>query len=497
MAALEVNAEYFGVSTLQLMENAGGAIAREIAKRFDTSNKVTIFAGTGGNGGDGLVAARHLSCLGYRVDLALIGRPSDIGREIVRKNWEAVRFMADSVKTVIADDSTIVPKIEGEVAVDALLGTGARGPLQHPILAAVRVFNEASSFKVAVDIPTGVDSDTGYVANEAIKADLTVTFHRAKKGLLEAKDYVGELVVADIGIPREAETYVGPGDVLLTRKPRLPETHKGDYGRLLVIGGSETFSGAPTLAAMAALRVGVDIVYVAAPLETAHDIASMSPSLITLKLEGDHLSPENCALLKGFLEKSTAVVMGPGLGLHKETMIAVKELVEAVGRSKVPLLLDADGLKAFAEFKHRVDFPLVLTPHGGEFQILTGRELPRGLEEKIERVRGTAEELNATILLKGPVDVVSDGERVKINKIVHNPGMTVGGTGDVLSGIVGALLSQGFDPFRAAVSGVFINGAAGDFAVSERGYHILPTDLIDRVPKVMDDPMSHITVRRV
>lgn len=497
MAALEMNAEYFGVSTLQLMENAGGAVAREIAKRFDVGAAVAIFAGTGGNGGDGMVAARHLSCLGYGVSLVLVGSPSDIRREIVRKNWEATMFMADSIKIIVADDSALIPEIEGKVAVDALLGTGARGPLKHPVSDAVRVLNEASCFKVAVDIPTGVDSDTGQVAGEAFRADLTITFHRAKRGLLEAKDYVGELLVADIGIPREVEAYVGPGDVLLTRKPRPSETHKGDYGRLLVIGGSETFSGAPYLAAMAALRTGVDIAYVAAPVETAHDIASMSPSIITVKLKGDHLSPESCPVLRAFLEKSSAVVMGPGLGLHKETVAAVKELIGAVERSKVPLLLDADALKAFAESKHRVDFPLVFTPHGGEFQILTGRELPKELESKVERVRAMAEELNATILLKGPVDIVSDGKRVKLNKIIHNPGMTVGGTGDVLSGIVGALLSQGFDPFRAAVSGVFINGAAGDFAAHEKGYHLLPTDLIEWIPKAADDPMSHIAVRRV
>ncbi len=496
MAALETNAEYFGVSTLQLMENAGSAVAREIARRFDIKNRITFFAGTGGNGGDGLVAARHLSCLGYTVDLVLVGRSDHIVREIVKKNWEAIRFMTDSVAIVIADDSSLIPKVESKVAVDALLGTGAHGPLQHPILDAVRALNEAPSFKVAVDIPTGVNSDTGHVSNDAVKADLTITFHRLKKGLLEAKDYVGELVVADIGIPREAETYVGPGDVLLTRKPRLQETHKGDYGYLLVIGGSETFSGAPMLAAMAALRVGVDVVYVASPSETAHDIASMSPNLITVKLNGDHLIPENISVLKGFLDRSTAVVMGPGLGLHKETIAAVKELVETISRLKRPLLLDADALKAFAEFKYRVDFPLVFTPHAGELQILTGKTLPLRLNEKIEQVSGTAEELNATVLLKSPVDVISDGNRVKLNKVVHNPGMTVGGTGDVLSGIVGALLSQGFNPFRAAVSGVFINGAAGDFAVHERGYHILATDLIDWIPKVMDEPMSHIAVRQ-
>ena len=497
MAALEMNTEYFGVSTLQLMENAGRAVAREITKRFDISSKVVIFAGTGGNGGDGFVAARHLSCLGYSVDVILLGKPTDIKRNIVKSNWDAITFMTDSVKTVVVDDSSLIPDINGDVAIDALLGTGVHGPLRQPILEAVRVLNAATCFKLSIDVPTGVDSDTGRIANRAVKADMTVTFHKTKRGLLEAKPYVGDLIVADIGIPREAETYVGPGDVLFTRKSRLPESHKGAYGRLLVIGGSETFSGAPFLAAMAALRTGVDLVHVAAPSETAHDIAVMSPNLITIKLEGNRLSPEHCGVLTTFVEKSTAVVLGPGLGLHRDTVTAVQGLIETIGQSGTPLLLDADGLKSFAEFKYKGCTPLVLTPHSGEFQILTGKELPQQLDEKIDLVRETARGLTATILLKGPVDIVSDGTRVKINKIIHNPGMTVGGTGDVLSGIVGAFLSQGFNPFRSAVSGVFINGASGDFVLRERGYHMVATDLIEWIPKVMDDPQSHVAVRRV
>ncbi|MDQ1278862.1 MAG: ADP-dependent NAD(P)H-hydrate dehydratase / NAD(P)H-hydrate epimerase [Thermoproteota archaeon] len=499
MAALEANAEYFGVSTLQMMENAGSSVAKEITARFKSDGtRVVIVAGTGGNGGDGMVAARHLAYLGFRIELILIGRPEDVKREIVQRNWMALQFIGDSVKTVVATDSALIPKLEGEVIVDALLGTGAKGRLRPPILEAVKAINEASGFKVAIDLPTGVDSDSGEIQGEAVKADLTVALHRSKTGLSSssAKSFIGELVVAGIGVPREAEYYIGPGDVFLTRKPRLSDSHKGDYGRLLVVGGSETYAGAPTLAAMAAMRVGVDLVFLAAPSATAHDIASFSPSLITLKLKGDHLSSRNIAFLRGFVEKSSAVILGPGLGLHKDTIEAVRSLVDLVGKMRIPLLLDADGLKAFAESKRHLDFPVVFTPHAGEYKILVGEEPPRELEKKIEHVRRSAKELNSVILLKGAVDVVSDGVRLKLNKVVHNPGMTVGGTGDVLSGIVGAFLSQGFNPFESAAAGVFINGAAGDFVVQEKGYHMLAADLIDWIPRVMDNPMSHIQVRK-
>jgi NAD(P)H-hydrate epimerase len=243
------------------------------------------------------------------------------------------------------------------------------------------------------------------------------------------------------------------------------------------------------------MRTGVDLVYVAAPRRTALAISSMSADLITIKLEGEHLNPENANTLEDYFEKVDAVAVGPGLGLHQETVKAVKALVELADRFKKPLLLDADGLKAFAESKRRIRAPLVLTPHPGEYAILTGRKPPEDLAARTEDVRKTASRLGAVILLKGAVDIVSDGKRVKLN-FSGNPGMTVGGTGDVLSGVVGALLAQNVDPFGSAAAGAFINGAAGDFAFEQLGYHIVATDLIEWIPKVINDPMSHLKVRR-
>ncbi len=220
----------------------------------------------------------------------------------------------------------------------------------------------------------------------------------------------------------------------------------------------------------------------------------MSPALITVKLKGKHLSSSNLLSLKEQLESATAVVLGPGLGLHCETKEATKEIIEQLEKTRTPLLLDADGLKAFAEFKRKLDCPLVLTPHAREYEILTGNALSNNLEEKAQDVQKMARKLGATILLKGPVDVVSNGVAVKFN-FTGNPGMTVGGTGDVLSGVVGGLLAMGADSFSAAIAGAFINGAAGDFVAVEKGYHMLPTDLLEWIPHVMDDPMCHLEVR--
>ncbi len=496
MRALELNSEYFGVSGLQLMENAGKAIADEIASRFEPEKtRVAIFCGLGGNGGDGFVAARHLACSGFKVGVILAGRSRDILDEEARRNWLALQALKDTLAFDEIYDSTIVPSVEADVVVDALLGIGLKGVPRPPFSQLVKKINESNAFCISVDVPTGVDSDSGKILGEGVKADLTVTFHNMKPGLKKAKKHVGELVVKDIGLPQEFERFAGPGDVSLVITSRPPEAHKGDFGRLLIVGGSEIFSGAPALVALSALRAGVDLTYIAAPQRTAYAISSMAPDLITVKLEGSHLNPRNTAVVKRYLETSTAVVMGPGLGLHKETKDAVMKVIEMIEGERIPLLLDADGLKAFAESRRKISSPLVLTPHAEEYRLLTGKKLPMDLQKRMEEVRKTARKLRAVILLKGHVDVISDGERIKLN-FTGNPGMTVGGTGDVLSGIVGALLAQGAAPFEAAVAGAFINGAAGDFVQSEKGYHMVPTDIIKWIPRVIDDPMSHLKVRK-
>ncbi len=496
MRALELNSEYFGVSRLQLMENAGRGVAEEILTRFKPEKaNVALFCGLGGNGGDGFVTARHLASRGFKSVVILAGKSRNITDEEARKNWFALQSLKNVISLHEAYDSSIIPSVEANVVVDALLGIGLEGAPRPPISQMIKRINESKAFCVAVDVPTGVNSDTGEILGEAVTADLTVTFHRTKPAFDKADAQVGELVIKKIGLPEEIERFAGPGDVRMAIKKRSAKAHKGDFGRLLVIGGSETFSGAPTLVALAALRAGVDVAYIAAPHTTAHAISSMSPDLITVKMEGDYLNAGNVSVIHRHLKNSTAVVMGPGLGLHKDTRDAVKDIVKMVEERKTPLVLDADGLKAFAEFKRKVGSPLTLTPHTGEYKLLTGHVPPEDLNERAEDVRKTADNLNAIMVLKGNTDIISDGTRVKFN-FTGNPGMTVGGTGDVLSGVIGAFLAWGSDPFEAAVAASFINGAAGDFVSEEKGYHMVPTDLLEWIPEVMDDPMSHLQVRR-
>lgn len=493
MRALETNAQYYGISLLQLMENAGRSVAYEIAKRFESGKNVALFCGLGGNGGDGFVAARHLLALGFQVTVILAGRSRDILHESANANFAPLQVLSE-IPIFELNDSSEIPKVSPDVVVDALLGTGAKGRLKSPILQCVETINQLRSFKLAVDVPTGVDSDTGETWGPAVKADVTLTFHEAKTGLGNAKRYVGELVIADIGLPRQLESFAGPGDVQLVSKKRILTSHKGDSGRVLAIGGSELFSGAPTLVSLAALRTGVDIVYLAAPAKTGIAISSMSPDLITVKLHGEHLNPGNVEDLRPYIESVDSVVLGPGLGMHPDTKEFVTRCIIAVEEAGKPLLLDADGLKVFADFKRPLKVPAVLTPHAGEYAILTGKSLPEGIDERVAMVQETAGELNCTVLLKGKVDIIGSKSLFKLN-FTGNPGMTVGGTGDVLSGIVGALLAQKTAPFEAAVAGAFVNGAVGDFVANKIGHHMVASDLIKYIPRVMNDPMSVAEVR--
>ncbi len=236
MRALEINSEYFGISLMQLMENAGSNIAKEIALRFSKDNKVTIFCGLGGNGGDGFVAARHLLSLGFKVSVFLIGKNKFIKHESALKNWNSLQKLNNYIEIQEILDSSDSLEVDSKIVVDAILGTGSKGKLRQPIPKIVKFINSLEAVKVAIDVPTGIDSDSGECLGDAIKADITITFHKAKPGLLYAKKYCGEIIVRKIGLPNQLEVYTGPGDIFLVNKNRVSNSHKGDFGRLLVIG---------------------------------------------------------------------------------------------------------------------------------------------------------------------------------------------------------------------------------------------------------------------
>jgi NAD(P)H-hydrate epimerase len=390
------------------------------------------------------------------------------------------------------DNCELAKSVDGEyVIVDGLLGTGIKGKLQTNIRRAIEIINESKGIKISVDVPSGMDPLTGDVSDLAVVPDYTISFHKIKTGVREAEEeVVGGLVTADIGIPFEAEYYVNYGDFLRLKNRDL-KSHKGNNGRLLIIGGSNDYSGAPAIAGMAAIGAGADLVYVASPVNAADAIKATSPDLIVKSLEGDKLSLAHADELLELSGNVDAVLIGPGAGIDDETSKLFNVLVAKI---KKPIVLDADALKQveLKLIKNRDD--VILTPHIFEFKSFFEVEDDlkldidsynfKKVDENITEFQKISRQIKGTVIVKGQYDLILSGTRFRINKS-GNPGMTVGGTGDALAGITASLLSQGLNPFDSACLGVFINGLAGDEAYNEKGNGFSATDLVSYIGNVI------------
>ena len=505
MMVTDYNCEYLGLSRLCLMESAGKSLAEEVGKiavyTFSKPVKVVIFTGSGGNGGDGFVAARYLLNRGYDVDIYML--KENIRSHDAKTNLDILKNMKPrlsrlkiyNLKTLEDINSCEVARSDKSefIIIDGLLGTGIDGKLQTNIRRAIEIINESKGLKISVDVPSGMDPLTGEVNDLAVIPDYTISFHKIKTGVRNAdEEDVGGLVTADIGIPFEAEYFINYGDFLRLNN-RNPKSHKGNNGRLLVVGGSKDYSGAPAIAGMAAIGAGADLVYVASPQKTAEAIKSTSPDLIVKSLDGDKLTLNHADEILELAEKVDAVLIGPGAGMDGETSKLFNVLVAKI---KKPIVIDADGLKQVerALIKNRED--IILTPHIFEFKsffkIDDDLNLDidsfdfRMVDENITQFQQITREIKASVIVKGKYDLILSGTRFKINKS-GNAGMTVGGTGDALAGICTSLLSQGINSFDSASLGAFINGLAGDRAFEVKGNGFSATDLVSYIGSVIKD----------
>lgn len=495
-----------GLPGAVLMENAGAAVAVVIASRFPGVRRPVILCGKGNNGGDGFVVARHL--LALEPTAYLFAARSEVrGDALVHMG----AFERSGGHLVEVPDATAWDEVRSQVLaarllVDALLGTGLR---QEPTGLLGRVIREVQASRgggrsvVAVDIPSGVSSDMGEAAWESLTADLTVTFAARKYGhvLAPACDGVGEVLVADIGIPRTVIDAAGPKLWLLERPDaaqaflrRDPGSHKGSFGRVLVIAGSVGKTGAAILAASGALRMGAGLVTVATPAPALPLVAQGRVELMTESLpvgSDGRLSSEAAARACSLAKACDAVVLGPGLGQDS----AAREFVrEFVARCPGPLVIDADGLNALAAGPRvaaalellRRDRPTIVTPHPGEMARLEGTTVPEVQRRRLETARALAMASGAHVVLKGHQTIVADASgRAAVNP-TGNPGMASGGTGDVLAGMVGALLGRGLPAWVAATSAVYVHGLAGDLAATRLGQEaLLAGDLLDALPEAL------------
>jgi ADP-dependent NAD(P)H-hydrate dehydratase / NAD(P)H-hydrate epimerase len=472
-----------GVPSLQLMETAGRAVA-ESAAQAAGAGRAAVVCGKGNNGGDGLVAARALREMGFKVDALLLG-PGEQLSEDARANL--LRF--DGARHVGVGELPAALRGAG-VVIDAVFGTGFAGAPRDPAGSAIDAMNEADASVVATDIASGVNASTGEVEGRAVRADLTVTFHVPKLGhwIAPGKEHTGELRVAPIGIPEGPPIGATAGlistGVLELAPHREAGSTKFTSGQVVVVGGSRGLTGAVCLSALGAIRTGAGYATVAVPadLEAIFEVKLTEVMSVGCASRDGRLRPAASEQILGVTSRATGVVLGSGMGREQGTQRLARELTQ---RIEAPLVLDADGLNAHAGRIHELakrDRPLVLTPHEGEMGRLLDRDSSEIKAKRLESAREAAERSGAIVLLKGDDTIVTDGDRTAINP-VSSPQLATAGTGDVLTGVIAALIARGVEPFAATCAAVIAHSRAGRAAGERVGHDsVIAADVIDAMP---------------
>jgi ADP-dependent NAD(P)H-hydrate dehydratase / NAD(P)H-hydrate epimerase len=478
-----------GTPGLALMENAGQSVVAFIEEKFAPLGRhhAVIFCGKGNNGGDGLVVARELLLRGglRALDVVLVAAPEELSGDAAAnyRKFEASGGRVHREVTPAMRDATIV--------VDALLGTGLKGPASGAMLHAIRQINTEfrSGRVVAVDIPSGLASDSGLPLGESVRADFTITFTAPKAGLVLAPncDHVGELRVCPVGSPPELFendpeiwlSLIQPRQFAALLEPRAKGANKGSFGHVLVVGGSCGKTGAPAMAAMAALRAGAGLVTVASAAENLHVIAGHAPEIMTMPLAGN---------LGEIAAGKDVLAVGPGLGTSAENGAMVRN---AFAESTLPMVVDADGLNALAGAKWTgaAGKPRVLTPHPGEMSRLCGKSIAEIQEDRVTIARAFAVEKQVCLVLKGQRTLIAfpDG-RVWINP-TGSPAMAKGGAGDILTGLIAGMLAQ-FPTLadQAIAAAVYVHGLAGELGAAQMGEKsLIATDLLRYLPAALEE----------
>jgi len=484
-----------GISSLVLMENAGLALVDEIERRTpDERLRITVICGPGNNGGDGMVAARHLADRGHEVVVFLAAPRSAFGgdakvqlRPLTRLEMEIMVLSSQS-----SYERAFRRAAHSDVAVDSLFGTGLTRVVEGQWAQCVRILNSCPGLVISADVPSGLDARTGHPLGECVTADVTVTFGLPKTGLVlfPGAQFAGEVVVADIGIPRAViDTMQLPGQLLgpdlveHVYEDRWPDTHKGTYGHLLLCCGSAGKLGSGILASRGALRAGAGLVTLAVPVSALHMVDTATPEVMTAALpetaEGS-FSRLGANGLKKLVKERDALAIGPGISTHPEVGELVREVLKWEG---FPIVLDADALNVLEgdlNLLRSRGSEAVITPHPGEMSRLIGCGKEEVQADRIGAALECAGKSGCVVVLKGAGTVVAHPDGVYYINTTGNPGMASGGTGDVLTGMIGALLARKCSPFKSAAAAVYLHGAAADAAAEKITEHALTaTDIID------------------
>jgi len=490
--------EEIGIPSSVLMENAGVQVADKIKERVSKPAKILILAGHGNNGGDGFVIARHLANSGYEVKTWVVG---DLNKSTNETQLNYNVLVQSQYSTQHYDEkiqSDLVHTIEqADVIVDALLGTGVKGPLRDPFIKIVQYANQTQALKVAVDIPSGVNSNTGEVENIAFLADLTVTFALPKIGqlLYPGADYVGQLDVVDISIPPVIQQKMEIRRHLITKemlKDKLPvrkaNSHKGSYGHALLVGGSKGMPGAPSLATLATLRVGSGLTTVVVPQSVQSMVFSLVPEAICIgnkELQTGHLDLASFDSLLTEREY-TAMGLGPGMGTWKQGLEGIKNIVSSFSG---PLVIDADGINLIAQNPQLLmerKGPTILTPHPGEMARLLQCNVQDIEQNRPKIALEFAKKYQVYLVLKGAHTIIATpNEELYINT-TGGPELAKGGTGDVLTGMLTGFLAQKIPVLDAVLLAVYLHGMAGTLASNPSNYSTLARDIIYHIGNAIE-----------
>ena len=483
-----------GIPGPELMENAGRGIAERIKNKLlpePQGKKIVIFCGKGNNGGDGFVIGRYLARYGADVSI-YFPAPAEKLSDDARLNLDRARELNIEIRSIESVDQ-LPSSIKADYIIDAIFGTGFSGCPKDLPADMIEYINRQEVSVISVDCPSGLDVDTGRHEGAVISADYTFTLALPKIGLYYSpgRELSGYVEVVPIGIPDDVIESFDIKENLITfdivsslLPDRRPDGHKGDFGKLFILAGSTGLTGAATLTANASARAGLGLVTVGCP-------RSLNP-ILEVKLTEPMTYPLPDVAKKGVLAKrglgeikkkiaeSDAVVIGPGIGRHYETSELIRRLVASLSK---PAIIDADGLNAFEKDRTALIGPhpkIVLTPHPGEFRRLIDEDIPTDLPYRYNLVGKYAQKYNAVIVLKSSPTIIVDTDGQLYLNPTGNNGMATGGTGDVLSGVIGSFLAQGLSPLTSAICGVFIHGLSGDLAASEYGRRsMLAGDLIE------------------
>jgi len=483
----------YGFPSIVLMENAGKSIAEIIETSYpdELKNGIFIIAGPGNNGGDGFVIARHLLQKGYRVSVCITIDESKykgdalINLNIIKKLGINV-FFADKPEKMLELNENIK---NYQIIVDSIFGTGLKREIEGHFLSIIDLINNARKHVISVDIPSGICGTTGKIFGTSVCADLTVTIGAEKTGLRtgEALSYTGKIICVDIGIPKKEIDNFQQKITLLDKpyiksilKPRKKDSHKGSYGHVGIFAGSEGKTGAAILASLGCLRAGAGLTtLISTPSTLKHP--AMPPEIMTFEIDGWDL--KNFDEIMKIAEKFDSILIGPGIGLYAKTREFCLEFIKNIQK---PVVLDADMLTNIAfdlNLLKNTKFPRILTPHPGEMARLTGLSTAQVQTDRIGCAGKLSMATNSIIILKGAGTVIacSSGE-ISVNS-TGNPGMAAGGTGDVLSGILGALLAQGYEAKEASQLGVYLHGLSGDFLAQKKGCAgITASEIAKKIP---------------